>query len=70
MIDRRDCWQSDDGAVTLYLGDCLQVLPTLSGIDAVVTDPPYPTWYTEEYRFNEQATSMVLQMDWSILISF
>lgn len=26
---------------TLYHGDCLEVLPTLSGIDAVVTDPPW-----------------------------
>jgi len=26
---------------TLYHGDCLEVLPTLTGIDAVVTDPPY-----------------------------
>ncbi len=26
---------------TLYHGDCLKVLPTLTGIDAVVTDPPY-----------------------------
>jgi DNA modification methylase len=37
----RDEWQSDDGAVRLILGDCLEVLPTLSGIDAVVTDPEY-----------------------------
>ncbi len=29
------------GAATLYLGDCLEVLPTLEGIDAVITDPPY-----------------------------
>lgn len=34
-------WISDDGSVQLYCGDCLQVLPTLSGVDAVVTDPPY-----------------------------
>lgn len=27
--------------VTLYCADCLEVLPTLAGIDAVVTDPPY-----------------------------
>jgi site-specific DNA-methyltransferase (adenine-specific) len=27
--------------VTLYLGDCLEVLPTLGRVDAVVTDPPY-----------------------------
>lgn len=29
------------GDATLYLADCREVLPTLSGIDAVVTDPPY-----------------------------
>lgn len=27
--------------VTLYLGDCLDILPTLGAVDAVVTDPPY-----------------------------
>lgn len=30
---------SDD--VTLYLGDCRDILPTLGKVDAVVTDPPY-----------------------------
>lgn len=29
------------GDATLYLGDCLEVIPTLSDIDAVITDPPY-----------------------------
>lgn len=29
------------GPCRLILGDCLEVLPTLSGVDAVVTDPPY-----------------------------
>ena len=29
------------GDATLYLADCREVLPTLSGVDAVVTDPPY-----------------------------
>ena len=32
-------WESGD--VQLYLGDCLDVLPTLGSVDAVVTDPPY-----------------------------
>ncbi len=27
--------------VTLYLGDCREILPTLGKVDAVVTDPPY-----------------------------
>jgi site-specific DNA-methyltransferase (adenine-specific) len=29
------------GDVTLYLGDCLEILPALGKVDAVVTDPPY-----------------------------
>jgi len=36
-------WQSEDGRVRLFCGDCRDVLPTLAdgSIDAVVTDPPY-----------------------------
>ena len=30
------------GDCTLYLGDCIEVLPTLSKVDCVITDPPYP----------------------------
>jgi len=29
------------GDATLYHGDCLEILPTLPKVDAVVTDPPY-----------------------------
>ena len=29
------------GDCTLYLADCIDVLPTLGKVDAVVTDPPY-----------------------------
>ena len=29
------------GDATLYLGDCMEILPTLPKVDAVVTDPPY-----------------------------
>src|SRR5690348_6393873 len=29
------------GDATLYRADCLEVLPTLGKVDAVVTDPPY-----------------------------
>ena len=31
----------DIGSATIYRGDCLEVLPTLGRVDAVVTDPPY-----------------------------
>ena len=29
------------GDAQLYLGDCMEVLPTLGKVDAVITDPPY-----------------------------
>lgn len=29
------------GNCEIYLGDCLDILPTLDGIDCIVTDPPY-----------------------------
>jgi site-specific DNA-methyltransferase (adenine-specific) len=29
------------GNATLYLGDCMEVLPTLDKVAAVITDPPY-----------------------------
>lgn len=30
-----------DAAVTLYHGDCREILPTLAGVSLVVADPPY-----------------------------
>jgi site-specific DNA-methyltransferase (adenine-specific) len=36
-----DCYASACGRVTLYHGDCLDVLPTVGPVDACITDPPY-----------------------------
>lgn len=33
------------GDATLYHGDCLEILPMLDKVDAVVTDPPYGVGY-------------------------
>lgn len=33
------------GNATLYLGDCMDILPTLPKVDAVITDPPYGISY-------------------------
>ena len=38
------------GDATLYLADCLDVLPTLEGVDAVVTDPPYGMAFQSNHR--------------------
>lgn len=31
----------DDGQITIYHGDCREILPTLDTVDLVLTDPPY-----------------------------
>ena len=41
------------GNATLYRADCFDILPTLSGIGAVVTDPPYGIGF--EYRSYDDA---------------
>lgn len=42
-------WQSDDGSIRLYRGDCLDVLPELGPVDAVISDPPYGGNYDTDY---------------------
>ena len=40
------------GDATLYLGDCREIAPTLEGVDAVVSDPPYGmSFNTDSRRF-------------------
>lgn len=31
----------DEGGITIYHGDCLEILPKLSGLDLILTSPPY-----------------------------
>lgn len=38
------------GDCTLYLGDCMEVMPTLGKVDAVVTDPPFGMSFLSNYR--------------------
>lgn len=41
------------GNATLYLGDCTELLPRLTGADAVISDPPYGIgWDTNLKRFS------------------
>jgi DNA modification methylase len=36
------------GNATLYLGDCLDILPALPTVDAVITDPPYGIGFMDQ----------------------
>ena len=46
-------WQSPDGRHVIYCADCLTVLPHLSGVDAVVTDPPYGIGYAGSMKLGQ-----------------
>lgn len=48
-------WQRKEviGDATLYLGDCLEVMPHLGKVNAVVTDPPYGTAADEAIAKNK-----------------
>lgn len=42
----------ESGDITIYLGDCLEVLPSLSPVDLVLTDPPYGVRYVTSWRLH------------------
>jgi site-specific DNA-methyltransferase (adenine-specific) len=52
------------GNATLYLGDCLEVLPTLPKVDAVVTDPPYGIRANESPVRGAWGVNVVTGGDW------
>jgi site-specific DNA-methyltransferase (adenine-specific) len=43
------------GDCTLYLGDCLEIMQGMDNksVDAVITDPPYPDYYAEKYKYQD-----------------
>src|SRR5271167_2823045 len=47
------CRKVQIGTATLYNGDCFDIMPTLSPVDAVVTDPPYGIGF--KYRSYDDA---------------
>ncbi len=58
------------GDCTLYLGDCLEILPTLGKVDAVVTDPPYgiaDKWkggFNAKHGWGKAKDESVLRNEW------
>ena len=51
------------GDATLYLGDCLEILPTLGPVDAVVTDPPYSSGGQFRGDRNQRTSLKYVQAD-------
>ena len=55
------------GDATLYLGDCIDILPTLPKVDACITDPPYGINENHKKvasRANKAAARDYCEFDW------
>jgi DNA modification methylase len=55
--------------VTLYEGDCLDVIPTLDRVEAVLTDPPYGISYQSNMRHKADRFDVIIgddipQVEW------
>lgn len=50
--DMQADWVSEDGSIRLFNRDCLEVLPHLSGVDAVISDPPFGMGWQSNQRFS------------------
>ena len=44
----------DHAGITIYHGDCREILPHLEPVDLVLTDPPYPNYNMEHGKYWEQ----------------
>jgi site-specific DNA-methyltransferase (adenine-specific) len=59
-----------DDLVTLYLGDCRDVLPTLTPVDLLLTDPPYgiaATWkggFSSKHGWGKAQAEATLRNEW------
>lgn len=56
----------DDGQLTVYCGDCREVMPGIGAADAIITDPPYGetslAWDTWPTGWLEAAMTVAPQM--------
>lgn len=52
----------DHNGITIYHGDCREVLPQLPPVDAVVTDPPYNVGYS--YASHKDNMDEVAYLEW------
>lgn len=51
------------GGCTMYLGDCVEVVPTLGHVDAVLTDPPYGIG-AAKMSLGKWASSRLVKKQW------
>jgi site-specific DNA-methyltransferase (adenine-specific) len=55
------------GPCTLYLGDCLKILPKLGKVDAAITDPPYGT---TNLKWDKNVDIVILWGNTNLIVTF
>jgi DNA modification methylase len=55
----------EHGGITIYHGDCRNVLPSLPSVDLVLTDPPYGIGFAE-YLSHEDKPEEYNEFIWSV----
>ncbi len=66
----------EHAGITIYHGDCREIVPMLKDIDVVITDPPYPDYHAELYHYDPEAIKVLLQLQcrqfvfWSAKVGF
>ena len=53
----------EHAGITIYHGDCREVLPTLGPVDAVITDPPYGAEHTHAKHLSTVSAHQGLGFD-------
>lgn len=48
----------EHAGITLYHGNCQEVIPALKDIDIIITDPPYPDHHVDRYRYDKEALAV------------
>ena len=57
----------EENGITIYLGDCREILPTLPKVDLVLTDPPYGIGADRNLRANTQyGKAVTLSKDYGV----
>ena len=65
----KDEWMTECGSIRLLLGDCLEILPGLEKVDAVVTDPPYGLEWREQGFKKQPILDYKEAKGWDLLCS-
>ncbi len=64
----------EHGGITIYHGDCREILPTLDPVDLVLTDPPYGINYMTTHLPGQKEFALIVgdqsEMDFSFLFSY